>query len=156
MRFYTNSHDHDCGVDLHAKTLYLCILDRKGQVLLHSNKKSRPKAFLAAIDPFRDALVMAVECIFTWYWLADLCRREEIEFVLGHALYMKTIHGGKAKNDKIDAFEITTLLRDGNFPKADVYPLEMRAMRDLLRRKLHLARRRANLTRYTPRPTDGS
>ena len=79
--------------------MYLCILDRNEQVVLHRNMKSRPEALLSAIDPFRDDLVVAVECIFTWYWLADLCRREEIEFVLGRALYMKAIHGGKAKND---------------------------------------------------------
>ena len=56
----------------------------------------------------------AVECIFTWYWLADLCAREGIPFVLGHALYMKAIHGGKAKNDKIDAQKIAVLLRGGH------------------------------------------
>jgi len=49
--------------------------------------------------------VVAVECIYTWYWLADLCAREEIPFVLGHALYMKAIHGGKAKvTDHSEAF----------------------------------------------------
>ncbi len=41
-----------------------------------------------------------MECIFTWYWLADLCESEGIEFVLSHALYMRAIHGGKAKKDK--------------------------------------------------------
>ena len=145
MRFYTETHQHYCGIDLHAKTMYLCILDRDGQILLHKNIKSQPEAFLAAVAPYRDDLVIAVECIFTWYWLADLCRREGIEFVLGHALYMKAIHGGKAKNDKIDAFKIATLLRGGTLPKAYVYPPEMRATRDLLRRRLHLVRRRGNL-----------
>jgi len=32
-----------------------------------------------------------------------LCQKEEIPFVLGHALSMKAIHGGKAKNDKMPA-----------------------------------------------------
>ena len=145
MRFYTTTHQHYCGIDLHAKTMYVCILDREGQVLLHENLKSRPEAFLEAVAPFRDDLVVAVECMFTWYWLADLCRREGIEFVLGHALYMKAIHGAKAKNDKVDAYKIATLLRGGNLPKAYVYPPEMRATRDLLRRRLHLVRRRGNL-----------
>ena len=103
MRFYTKTHTHYCGIDLHAKTMYLCILDREGQTLLHKNMKSRPEAFLEAVAPYRDDLVVAVECMFTWYWLADLCRREGIDFVLGHALYMKAIHGAKAKNDKIDS-----------------------------------------------------
>jgi transposase len=58
---------------------------------------------------------------------------------------MKAIHGGKAKNDKIDSLKIAKLLRGGNLPKAYVYPPEMRATRDLLRRRLHLVRRRGNL-----------
>ena len=51
---------------------------------------------------------------------------------------MKAIHGGKAKNDKIDAHKIAVLLRGGMFPQAYVYPAEMRATRDLLRRRCHL------------------
>jgi len=145
MRFYTKTHTHYCGIDLHAKTLYLCILDQEGQVLFHKNLRSRPEEFLAAVGPYREDLVVAVECMFTWYWLADLCRREGIEFVLGHALYMKAIHGAKAKNDRVDALKIAKLLRGGTLPKAYVYPPEMRATRDLLRRRLHLVRRRGNL-----------
>jgi transposase len=145
MRFYNETHKHYCGIDLHAKTLYLCILDSDGATLLHQNIRSEPEAFLLAIAPYREDLVVAVECMFTWYWLADLCRSEGIEFVLGHALYRKAIHGGKAKNDKVDSFKIATLLRGGNLPKAYVYPPEMRATRDLLRRRLHFVRRRGNL-----------
>jgi transposase len=145
MRFYTETHQHYCGIDLHAKTMYLCILGMDGDILLHKNLRSRPEAFLEAVAPYREDLVVAVECIFTWYWLADLCRREGIEFVLGHALYMKAIHGGKAKNDKVDAFKIASLVRGGNLPQAYVYPPEMRATRDLLRRRQHLVRRRGNL-----------
>jgi transposase len=83
--------------------------------------------------------------MFTWYWLADLCAEHEIPFVLGHALYMKAIHGGKAKNDKIDAQKLAVLLRGGMLPQAYVYPAEMRATRDLLRRRIHLTRKRAEL-----------
>jgi hypothetical protein len=52
-------------------------------------------------------------------------------FVLGHALYMKAIHGGKATNDKIDAHKIAALRRGGMRPQASGYPAEMRAPRDL-------------------------
>ena len=58
---------------------------------------------------------------------------------------MKAIHGGKAKNDKIDAHKIAVLLRGGMIPQAYVYPAERRATRDLLRRRCHLARKRAEL-----------
>jgi transposase len=83
--------------------------------------------------------------LFTWYWLADLCAQEGIPFVLGHALYMKAIHGGKAKHDTIDSQKIAALLRGGMLPQAYVYPAAMRATRDLLRRRMHLARKRAEL-----------
>src|SRR4029453_11096502 len=72
-------------------------------------------------------------------------QKEGVAFVLGHALYMKAIHGGKAKNDKIDAQKIAVLLRGGMFLQAYVYPSEMRATRDLLRRRCRLARKRAEL-----------
>jgi transposase len=83
--------------------------------------------------------------LFTWDWLADLCAHEGISFVLGHALSMKAIHGGKAKNDTIDAQKLAVLRRGGMLPQAYVYPAEMRATRDLLRRRVHLMRKRAEL-----------
>ena len=145
MKFYTQQHVHYCGIDLHARTMYLCILNQAGAIVLHRNMKSDPDSFLKAIAPFRENIVVAVECIFTWYWLADLCAREKIAFVLGHALYMKAIHGGKAKNDKIDAYKIAVLLRGGMIPEAYVYPEGMRSTRDLLRRRMQLMRQRAEL-----------
>jgi transposase len=145
MRFYTKQHKYYCGIDLHARTMYVCVLNQAGEVLLHRNMKASPEPFLKAIAPYREDLVVCVECIFTWYWLADLCTQEGMAFVLGHALYMKAIHGGKAKNDKIDAHKIAVLLRGGMLPQAYVYPADMRATRDLLRRRMHLMRKRAEL-----------
>ena len=145
MRFYNRQHRHYCGIDLHVKTMYVCILDVTGQVLVHRNVKSNPDAFLEAIAPYRDDLVVAAECMFTWYWVADLCAAEDIPFVLGHALGMKAIHGGKAKNDKIDSQKIAALLRGGLLPQAYVYPAAMRATRDHLRRRSHLVRKRGQL-----------
>ena len=145
MRFYTGQHQHYCGIDLHATTMYVCILDAAGEIRVHRNLKSSPEALLEVVAPYRDDLVVAAECTFTWYWLADLCAREGIPFVLGHALAMKAIHGGKAKNDKIDSHKIAVLLRGGMLPQAYVYPAAMRATRDLLRRRLHLVRKRGQL-----------
>jgi len=78
--------------------------------------------FLEAIEPSREGLVVASECIFNLYWLADLCAEHSIPFVIGHTLYMRAIHGAKAKNDRIDAQKTASLLRGGLLPMADVYP----------------------------------
>ena len=145
MRFYTGQHQHYCGIDLHARTLYLCVLDAEGNVLLHRNLPCDRQIFLEAVQPFRDDLVVASECIFNWYWLADLCADQGIPFILGHALYMRAIHGAKAKNDRIDSLKTASLLRGGLLPQAYVYPADMRPTRDLLRRRLHFVRKRGQL-----------
>ena len=145
MRFYDGQHQFYCGVDLHTKRMYLCILDHEGNKRLHRNVPAKPREFLSAIEGFRDDLIVGAECMFTWYWLADLCLDEKIKFILGHALYMKAIHGGKKKDDKIDSEKIARLMRGGTFPLSYVYPREMRATRDLVRRRMFLVRRRSEL-----------
>src|SRR5262249_30233384 len=144
-RFYNQPHRFYCGVDLHARSMYLCILDQTGQAVLHDNHAADAETFRRAIAPYRDGLVVSCECLFCWYWLRDLCAAEGIPFVLGHALYMKAIHGGKTKNDRLDALTIASLLRGGNLPIAYPYPKGLRETRDLLRRRMYLVRKRAEV-----------
>ncbi len=106
--------------------MYVCIVDGAGQVLVHRNVPSTPTAFLEIVTPYREDLVVAAERMVTWYWLADVCAAEAITFVLGHALAMKAIHGGKAKNDEIDSHKIAVLFRGGLLPQAYVYPRRRR------------------------------
>ena len=120
MRFYTKQHPFYCGMDLHARSMYVCIVNHDGEILVHRNMKAAPEPFLKAVAPYRDGLVVAVECIFTWYWLADLCTQEGLSLVLGHALYMQAIDGGKANNDKIASQKMAALLRGGMLPQAYV------------------------------------
>jgi hypothetical protein len=61
MRFYNQQHRFYCGVDLHARTMYLCILDHAGGIVFHRDLAAEPAAFLEAIAPFRDGLVVACE-----------------------------------------------------------------------------------------------
>ena len=145
MRVYKQPHAFYAGVDLHARTMYTHILDDHGRTVFERDLPACPDAFLGAVGPFRQGLVVGCECMFAWYWLADLCEDQSIPFVLGHALYMKMIHGGKAKNDKIDAGKLAGMLRGGLFPMAYVYPRAKRQTRDLLRRRSFFVRQRAQL-----------
>src|SRR5262249_42763873 len=88
------------------------------------NLPATPGAFLRAVAPFRDGLIVARECMHCWYWLADSCRDENIAFVLGHAWAMKAVHGCKTKCDRKDAEAIAPLLKRGHFPPAYAYPRE--------------------------------
>jgi transposase len=138
MRFYNQQHKFYCGIDLHARKMYVCILDKDGKTKVHENINTDPELLFDLIFPFIEDVVICVECMFSWYWVADFCTEHNIAFVLGHALYMKAIHGGKTKNDKIDSYKIAKLLRGGNLPVAYAYPAKMRATRDLLRRRSYM------------------
>jgi hypothetical protein len=71
---------------------------------VHQNLKTDPEALFDVIFPFLEDVVVGVECMFSCYWVADFCSEHNIPFVLGHALYMKAIHGGKTNKRAFDLF----------------------------------------------------
>jgi hypothetical protein len=71
MRFYTTQHTFDGGIDLHVDWMYCCVIDADGEGRVHNNIRTNPKAFLQALPPFREDVVVCVEGLFTW----DLARR---------------------------------------------------------------------------------
>ena len=74
MRFYNQQHRFYCGIDLHARTLALSVLDATGQVVARLTVSAAPQAVLDALAPYRQDVALACECMFAWYWLADLCQ----------------------------------------------------------------------------------
>ena len=98
MKFYTQQHKHYCGIDLHARSMYVCILDQAGAVLVHQNVAATPEAFLRLIAPYRDDLVVAVEGMFTWYGLADLWAPE------GECVYPRArpLYAGESRGQSQD------------------------------------------------------
>jgi transposase len=136
------------GVDLHGDTILVCVENKEGNVMLHKEAPSNGKAFLSLIKQYAGNIAICAESTFNWYWLADVCHANNIPFFLGHALYMKHIHGGKTKDDHIDSKKMADLLRTGFFPLAYAYPKEMRETRDLNRRRIKFVNERAALARH--------
>ena len=146
MKYYTSTTDYNCGIDLHARQMYVCVMDRQGKKLVHCNVKDNDfKFFLKLIKPYQHSLTVCCECMFGWYWLADACHGAGLTFVLAHALYVKAIHGGKNKNDRVDSEKLTHLLRSNLIPPAYVYPAQKRPLRALLRQRVFYVWRRAEL-----------
>lgn len=84
--------------------------------------------------------IAGIESVFTWHWLANVCARQHIPLVLGHALWMKFVHETRTENDGIDSREIGVLLKVANFALAFVCSPKMRATPDLLRRRMCFSR----------------
>jgi hypothetical protein len=135
MEYLRVNKQYYCGVDLHADVMYVCVMTKDGRIVLHHQLPTDFSRLHKAIKPFLKSIAVCAESTFNWYWLSDSCAQYGIPFFLGHALYMKLIHGGKAKNDRLDARVMADLLRIGFFPPAYAYPVRMRPTRDLLRRR---------------------
>lgn len=78
MNSYTQQHKYYCGIDLHARKMYVCVLNQQGNVQLHKNIDTDPELFLDLIAPYWEDVIVGVECVFCWYWLADLCAAQFI------------------------------------------------------------------------------
>lgn len=149
MKMYISKTKYHCGVDLHKSLSYICVMDREGKIYMHKAIQGNDFAYMKKIlAPYWSSITIACESTYNWYILADFCVEEGIEFALGHALYMKSIHGGKVKNDREDSKKIADLLRINMLPFAYACPAELRANRDLLRRRIKLIRERAGISTY--------
>jgi hypothetical protein len=93
MRFYTHQHPFYCGIDLHARSMDVCLLRHDGEILLHRNLQAAPEPLLKAIAPYRAGLVVAVACLLTWSWLAALCTQAGMAFGLGEGVSKVLIPG---------------------------------------------------------------
>ncbi|MFH2137400.1 MAG: IS110 family transposase [Candidatus Omnitrophota bacterium] len=146
MRFYKPYSKFYCGIDVHSRIIYLCIIGADKKVIVHRKLKNlETDKLLAILKPYRKNIVVVCESTFAWYWLSDFCTEHGFEFILGHPYYMKAISGSKVKNDKIDSEKIARLTQSGMFPLAYACSKEKRSLRDLLRRRLYFVEIRAKL-----------
>ncbi len=145
MEMYQCKHDYVCGIDLHSKMTYLCIINKQKQVLVHKPIPNQDtKSFESILKPYRGKIVIVSEACFPYYWVADFAEDRNIDFQLGHPLYMKHIHGGKSKNDRIDSKKIALLTMNNYLPMAHTCSREIRHLRDLMRSRLRFIQERSS------------
>ena len=76
MKYYISTTEFNCGIDLHARQMYVCVMDRQGKKLVHCNIRNNDcEYFLKLVAPYRHDLTVCCECMFGWYWLADACHQ---------------------------------------------------------------------------------
>jgi hypothetical protein len=71
MPNYNQQHQFYAGVDLHARSMYLHIVNAKGKPVFEGDLPAGPEEFLDAVKPYRKNLVVGCECMFAWYWLGE-------------------------------------------------------------------------------------
>lgn len=148
--YYKCNSDYVCGIDIHSKMIYICIIDKDDNILKQKSILNKNlNEIEAALKPYIGNIVVGAESCFPYYWLFDFCNRLGVPFVLGHAYYLKHIHGSKTKNDRIDSLKIAKLVKSNLFPMAHCCSKKTRYLRDLLRQRNYLVQIKSGLMTKT-------
>jgi transposase len=134
------------GIDLHGNNLVIGLIDQDGTRLGRRTLNCAMEDVVEFLEPFKGRLQsMAVESTFNWYWLVDGLRAQGYPIDLANPAKIEQYNGIKNADDKHDAFHLAELQRLKILPKAHIYDVELRPVRDLLRRRTKLVHQRTAL-----------
>ena len=134
------------GIDLHSNSNQAAILDEDRKRIVRRKLKNDPDEILRFWDPYKPNLAGdRGRVTFNWYWLVDLLQENGYRIRLANPAGIQKYSGLKHADDNHDAFWLAELLLLGILPEGYIFPKELRALRDLLRKRLHLVRVRTSL-----------
>jgi transposase len=132
-----------CGIDLHSNNSVVAVLDDHDRTVFEQRLPNDLETIIGVLHNYQAQLAACVvESTYNWYWLVDGLMAAGFEVRLAHTGALPEYAGLKYSNDFSDARYLAHLLRLGILPTAYIYPLQQRATRDLLRRRLLLVRQR--------------
>ena len=134
-----------CGIDLHSRDCWLAILDDGLRVVQEARVANDLDELLQVLEPYREELEgLAVESTFNWYWLVDGLCEAGYRMHLTNTWAVRQWEGLKYSDDRHDARWLAHLLALGILPEGYIYPKQERSVRDLLRRRTFLVRKRTS------------
>jgi transposase len=134
-----------CGIDLHSRDCWLAILDEGLKVVREAKVGNDLEALLQVLEPFREDMKgVAVESTFNWYWLVDGLADAGYQMHLTNTWAVKQWEGLKYSDDRHDARWLAHLLALKILPEGYIYPKHERPVRDLLRRRSFLVKKRTS------------
>ncbi len=133
------------GIDLHSNNSVVVVADEEDKVMYRKRLPNELDAVLGALGPFaKDVAGVVVESTYNWYWLVDGLMEHGYRLHLANTGAIQQYSGLKHGDDEKDARWLATLLRLGILPEGYICPKQMRAVRDLLRKRGYLVRQRTS------------
>jgi transposase len=134
------------GIDLHSNNVVIGVMDTDGKRLASGKLPCELKEIAKFLALFKERLEkIAAESTYNWYWLVDGLQGAQYPVVLANPARMEQYSGIKHADDTNDAFFLAELLRLGILPTGHIYDVQLRPVRDLLRRRLTLVHQRTAL-----------
>jgi transposase len=131
------------GIDLHSNNCVVVVIDDDDRVLCEKRVPNNLERIVALLAPHRDELMgVVVESTFNWYWLVDGLKRAGFDVKLANTAALDQYSGLKYSGDEHDARHLAHVLRLGLLRTGYIYPPELRAVRDLARKRAQLVHSR--------------
>lgn len=131
------------GIDLHSNNSVMVVADEEDRIVFQKRLANNLNEIQAALAPHREETVgVVVESTYNWYWLVDGLMDAGYQVHLANPSAIKKYEGLKYSGDFADAAYLAHLLRLGLLPEGYIYPRELRAVRDLARKRMQLVRYR--------------
>ncbi len=129
------------GIDLHSNNSVVVVTDEADRIIFQKRLANSLNEILPALAPHREETVgVVVESTYNWYWLVDGLMDAGYQVHLAHPSAIKKYEGLKYSGDFADAAYLAHLLRLGLLPEGYIFPRELRATRDLARKRMQLVR----------------
>jgi transposase len=133
------------AIDLHSNNSVLVVTDPEDHVVFAKRLRNDLELILAALRGCPGAIrAVAVESTYNWYWLVDGLKCAGFDVRLANTAAVKQYDGLKHGEDFSDAKHLAQLLRLGILPEGYICPPELRALRDLMRKRAQLVRQRTS------------
>lgn len=131
------------GIDLHSNNSVVVVTDEDDRAIFQRRLPNNLNEIKAALAPYREEAVgVVVESTYNWYWLVDGLMDAGYQVHLANPSAIKKYEGLKYSGDFADAAYLAHLLRLGLLPEGYIYPRELRAVRDLARKRMQMVRYR--------------
>ena len=108
---------HFIGVDLHKKSITVCVMDEKQSVLarktLPCDQPDQIVEFFRRFRPFQ----VVVEATASYLWFVELVEPLAEKVVLAHPKKLRVIAESTQKTDRLDAYVLAKFLALGMIPR---------------------------------------
>lgn len=132
------------GLDVHKRACYGTITDQEGTIYKQGKFASSPEGVTTFIEDIDEASI-AMEAGYCWQPLYDALKEKGYDVRLAHPQRVKAIAEAKVKTDKVDSEILAHLLRANLLPESYVPPMDIRELREMVRRRSFLVGMRTKL-----------
>lgn len=131
------------AIDLHSNNSFLVVINAEDRTVFAQRLRNNLAEIITALRSCEGKIhAVAVESTYNWYWLVDGLSEAGFEVRLVNTAAVKQYDGLKHGGDASDARHLAVLLRLGILPVGYICPKELRAVRDLMRKRSQLVRQR--------------